>query len=245
MLAVRGKLQGKQGGMTVISFRVGEKGQNIRQDVLLVQTLLKTKGYNPGPVDGVCGQKTVKAIREFQSTFLKNPDGVIEPNRATWQKLLSTQGISANPSLVQWSGDSAQWAQDKKLQSLTPDLRPIVNAVLEALKQRGFNPSVFYGWRSVAVQLQLYSQGNSKVKFSFHNAQNPNGTPNSYAADIIDSRYGWSKQAETSGFWKALGEEAKKQSLYWGGDWASFRDWAHVQLVSNSQLSKIKRESGL
>lgn len=83
------------------------------------------------------------------------------------------------------------------------------------------------------------------MKFSFHNAQQPNGTPNSYAADIIDSRYAWSKQAETSGFWKALGEEAKKQSLYWGRDWASFRDWAHVQLAPNSQLSKIKQESGL
>lgn len=171
--------------------------------------------------------------------------GFIEPNRETWRRLSSTQGVSVNPNFVQWSGDSAQWTQDKKIQSLTSDLQPKVKAILAALKQRGFSPTVYYGWRSVAVQLQLYNQGNSKVKFSFHNAQQPNGIPNSYAADIIDSRYAWSKQAETSGFWKALGEEAKKQSLYWGGDWASFRDWAHVQLVPNSQLSKIKQESGL
>lgn len=136
-------------------------------------------------------------------------------------------------------------AARKKNSKHDPDLRPKVNAVLGALKKRGFNPTVFYGWRSIAVQLQLYSQGNSIVKFSFHNAQKPDGTPNSYAADIIDSRYGWLKQADTSGFWKALGEEAKKQSLHWGGDWASFRDWAHVQLVPNSQLSRIKQESGL
>ncbi len=71
------------------------------------------------------------------------------------------------------------------------------------------------------------------------------GTPNSYAADVIDSRYGWTPQAETSGFWKALGEEAKKQNLYWGGDWSSFRDWAHVQLVANSELARVKKESGL
>lgn len=60
----------------MITFPVGEKGQNLQQDVLLVQTLLKTKGYNTGPVDGICGQKTIKAIRDFQLTFLKNPDGV-------------------------------------------------------------------------------------------------------------------------------------------------------------------------
>ena len=212
---------------------------------MLVQTLLKSKGYDPGPIDGICGRNTVKAIRAFQSTFLKNPDGVVEPNRKTWLKLSSTNSISTKPNLIRWDGDSTQWSQDKKLQSMTPNLRPKVEAVLEALKQRAFNPTIFYGWRSVAVQLQLYNQGNSKVKFSFHNAQEPDGTPNSYAADIIDSRYGWSTQADTSGFWKALGEEAKKQSLHWGGDWASFRDWAHVQLVPSSQLSEIKKESGL
>ena len=229
----------------MITFRVGDKVQNIRQDVMLVQTLLKSKGYDPGPIDGICGRNTVKAIRAFQSTFLKNPDGVVEPNRKTWLKLSSTNSISTKPNLIRWDGDSTQWSQDKKLQSMTPNLRPKVEAVLEALKQRAFNPTIFYGWRSVAVQLQLYNKGNSKVKFSFHNAQKPDGTPNSYAADIIDSRYGWSTQADTSGFWKALGEEAKKQSLHWGGDWASFRDWAHVQLVANSQLSRIKKESGL
>jgi peptidoglycan L-alanyl-D-glutamate endopeptidase CwlK len=95
------------------------------------------------------------------------------------------------------------------------------------------------------VQLKLYQEGNSKVKFSFHNAQKLDGTPNSYAADIIDERYAWTGQAESSGFWKALGEEAKKQGLYWGGDWSSFRDWAHIQLVENSQLALVKRESGL
>lgn len=231
--------------MIVIMFRVGDKGQNLRQDVLIVQTLLKTKGYDPGPIDGVCGQKTVQAIRKFQSTFLRQPDGRVEPNRETWLKLSSIITASANTNLIQWNGDSTQWSQEKKLLSMTPDLRPKVQAVLDALKQRGFNPTVFYGWRSVAVQLQLYNQGNSKVKFSFHNAQKPDGTPNSHAADIVDSRYVWSNQADTSGYWKALGEEAKKQSLYWGGDWTSFRDWAHVQLVPNSQLSRIKGESGL
>lgn len=148
------------------------------------------------------------------------------------------------PSLPQWSGDSAQWSQDKKLQSMNPTLRPKVQAVLAALTQRGFQPKIVYGWRSVAVQLQLFQQGNSKVKFSFHNAQKPDGTPNAYAADIIDSRYAWTPQAETSGFWKALGEEAKKQDLYWGGDWSK-PDWAHVQLAANSELARVKTESGL
>lgn len=71
------------------------------------------------------------------------------------------------------------------------------------------------------------------------------GTPNSYAADIIDKRWAWGKEAKTNGFWTALGEEAKKQGLVWGGNWKSFRDYAHIQGRQNSELSSVKRESGL
>ena len=177
--------------MNILLASVGERGKNLRQDVLTVQSLLKSKGYALGLVDGVCGARTIAAIRKFQATFLAQPDGLIEPGRTTWTRLLSTDSVAAlstNPMLVQWSGNSAQWPEAKKLQSMHPELRPKVQALLEALKQRGFQPRIFYGWRSVAVQLQLYNQGNSKIKFSFHNAQKSNGTPNAYAADIIDSR---------------------------------------------------------
>jgi peptidoglycan L-alanyl-D-glutamate endopeptidase CwlK len=144
-----------------------------------------------------------------------------------------------------WSGDSSKWSQDKKIQSMHPDLRPKVQAVVAALQKRGFQAKIFFAWRSVAVQLEIFKKGHTKVKFSFHNAQKKDGTPNAYAADIIDGRYAWSAKAEKEGFWKALGEEAHAQGLYWGGDWKTFRDWAHVQLVENSQLGRVKKESGL
>ncbi len=231
--------------MSALLASVGVNGKNLSEDVMIVQRLLKLNGHRPGPIDGICGANTINAIRKFQATFMAAPDGLIEPGRTTWGKLSATGGPPTAPHLSQWSGDCAQWSQEKKLQSMNPMLRPKVQAVQAALTQRGFQPKIFYGWRSVAVQLQLFQQGNSKVKFSFHNAQKPDGTPNSYAADIIDCRYGWTSQAETSGFWKALGEEAKKENLYWGGDWSTFRDWAHVQLVANCELARVKTESGL
>jgi peptidoglycan L-alanyl-D-glutamate endopeptidase CwlK len=231
--------------MTPLNSTVGENAINLQEDVIVVQRLLKVKGISPGPVDGICGPKTVRAIRQFQSKFLSKPDGVVEPGRKTWFELTSDAQTAIAKQPSQWSGDSARWSQEKKLQSLNPLLKTKVTAVLLALKKRGYQPKIFYGWRSVATQLKLYAQGNSKVKFSFHNVQQPNGTPNSYAADIIDKRYGWSPKAKSSGFWKALGEEAKKQKLYWGGDWKGFRDWAHVQLSPNSDLSKVKKQSGL
>ncbi|MCD0458640.1 M15 family metallopeptidase [Roseiconus lacunae] len=146
---------------------------------------------------------------------------------------------------TEWSGDSSKWPESRKIRSLDPKLRPKIQRVLAALKKRGFRPKVFFGWRSVAVQLELYKKGNTTVKFSFHNAQKKDGTPNSYAADIIDSRWAWTTAAEKNGFWEALGEEAKKEGLYWGGDWKSFKDWAHVQLHPNSMLGVVKKQSGL
>jgi len=224
---------------------VGDQGKNLRQDVELVQHLLKEQAYYKGRVDGICGSHTLAAIRSFQSKFLSRPDGLIDVGGRTWHHLIASTAVTVKPVLLQWTGDSARWPEEKKILSMHPQLRPKVQKVLSALKDRGFQPKVFYGWRSVVVQLKIYAQGHTKVKFSFHNAQKPDGTPNSYAADIVDKRYGWEPGAKTSGFWKALGEEAKKQGLHWGGDWTSFPDEAHVQLVANSQLAHVKAESGL
>ncbi len=145
----------------------------------------------------------------------------------------------------EWSGDSSSWTQEKKLLSLNPSLRSRVEQVLAALRDQGFQPKIFFGWRSVAVQQELYRKGVTKVKFSFHNAQKPDGTPNSYAADIVDARWGWEKSAELHGFWTALGNAAKGAGLVWGGDWKDFRDVAHVQSRQNSELAAAKQESGL
>ncbi|QXE89228.1 M15 family metallopeptidase [Geomonas subterranea] len=219
---------------------VGEGGRNYTIDVLRVQILLKSKGYTIPPGRGICGTATIAAIKKFQAAFMSQPTGLIEPHSVSLQKL-----TDESHAIYEWSGDSSQWSQDKKLKSLAPDLRGKVVFIIDKLRRDGFCPSIYYGWRSVAVQLVLHSSGRSKVKFSFHNAQLIDGTPNSYAADIIDSRFGWTNQAEIMGFWSALGNTAKSQGLIWGGDWSSFPDVAHVQLVPNSLLRTVKQESGL
>jgi hypothetical protein len=149
-----------------------------------------------------------------------------------------------------WSGDARSWSQEKKYQSMHPELRAPVKAVIEALAKRGFHPEICYGWRSVAKQAEIVKKGSSPVTFSFHNIQKKHGTPDSYAADIIDHRWGWQPPAMANGFWKALGEEANKQNLYWGGVWKDKHgkpkpDWAHVQLVPVSQLKRFRKASGL
>jgi hypothetical protein len=236
--------------MSVISKSVGQGGANLKQDVAAVQQLLKNAGLNPGAIDGVCGPKTLTAILQFQRKFLPRPDGRIDPNGATWKRL-TQPGTATLPVVkpqspaIEWAGDSSKWTQDKKLSSMEPTLRSKVPGILDTLKKQGFQPKIFFAWRSVAVQQQIVAAGHSTVHFSFHNAQLPDGTPYAYAADIIDQRWAWEKPAEENGFWDALGKAAKDVGLYWGGDWKSFRDEAHIQSRPNHDLAKTKKESGL
>lgn len=54
------------------------------EDVTFVQGLLKRFGYNPGPIDGICGDLTVNAVRAFhRDRNLTLKPGDIEPQAAT------------------------------------------------------------------------------------------------------------------------------------------------------------------
>ncbi len=224
--------------------RVGAHGQLV---VVREETHLPPCGSGPPPVVHPDIQPEMPAP-PAPATVAAPTAAATTPAAAPRRKPPRPQGghtPKAHDSNGDWTGDSSKWSQEKKLQSMHPDLRPKVSAVIAALQKRGFQAKIFFAWRRVAVQLEIFKKGHTKVKFSFHNAQKKDGTPNAYAADIIDGRYAWSAKAEKEGFWKALGEEAHAQSLYWGGDWKTFRDWAHVQLVENSQLGRVKKDSGL
>jgi peptidoglycan L-alanyl-D-glutamate endopeptidase CwlK len=243
--------------MATLRSSVGKGGKNFYRDALLVQKLLKANGSNPGALDGICGHKTISAIIRFQRYFLKKPDGLVEPDYITWRNLTGQSRIlnltgetktTSSPTTGQptrLTSNSSQWTQAEKLASLNQNFKIKIIILLQNLKNLGYSPTIVYGWRSVAVQRQLYQQGKTKVLFSFHNAQTTDGRANSYAADIVDSRYGWSNQKETMNYWQVQGKEAKRLGLYWGGDWKTIWDPAHVQYLPNSKLGAVKRESGL
>jgi len=225
-----------------ITASVGRGGDNRKADTRRIQKALNE--IYPAlalTVDGLCGPNTVRRIERFQRDFMRVPDGRIDPGGRSLARL-----NSAVPSLQdEWQGDSSKWSQERKLASLDPDLREKVERVLERLTADGFQPRIYFGWRSVAVQRELVRQGNSQVSFSFHNAQYPNGRPRAQAVDIIDRRWAWSEAAQENGFWDALGRAGKDQGLYWGGSWIKFKDYAHLQSFPNTRLAEIRRESGL
>ena len=71
-----------------ISASVGQGGANRAADVVIVQNLLIARGYpGIGSADGICGSKTIAAIRAYQGGFLRQPDGKVDPGGTTWRNL--------------------------------------------------------------------------------------------------------------------------------------------------------------
>jgi peptidoglycan hydrolase-like protein with peptidoglycan-binding domain len=76
-----------------IKASVGKGGTNAKADVIVVQTLLKGKGY-PITVDGDCGNKTIAAIADFQTKKFGKADGRIDPGGKTFQALAGASTVT-------------------------------------------------------------------------------------------------------------------------------------------------------
>lgn len=78
-----------------ITQSVGQRGANRPEDVIVVQTLLREANeeageahLDPGPADGNCTPRTIRAIEVFQARFSAHGDGRVDPNGRTLRNLL-------------------------------------------------------------------------------------------------------------------------------------------------------------
>jgi len=63
------------------TLKQGSKGDAVKG----LQNALKARGYHLGAVDGVFGSATTKAVKQFQSDFGLEADGIAGPK--TWEAL--------------------------------------------------------------------------------------------------------------------------------------------------------------
>jgi peptidoglycan hydrolase-like protein with peptidoglycan-binding domain len=68
--------------------RPGDRGEAVRE----IQAVLKSAGYEPGPIDGVYGPMTVSAVESFQRTSGIGVDGKVGP--VTRRSLASLLGVT-------------------------------------------------------------------------------------------------------------------------------------------------------
>lgn len=75
--------------------KMGSRSQEVRD----IQTVLKSKGYYTGNVDGIFGTKTKNAVTAFQRDNGLTADGIVG------EKTLKALGISGNNSYGGYSSD--------------------------------------------------------------------------------------------------------------------------------------------
>lgn len=83
-----------------ISASVGNLGKNIKNDVIVVQTLLNQHGASLS-TDGSCGKLTIAAILDFQKKTFGKGDGRVDVGGDTWKALVGsavTNNTNTNPN---------------------------------------------------------------------------------------------------------------------------------------------------
>jgi hypothetical protein len=74
--------------MVHLNGSVGLHGRNRLDDVVTVQKALFVSGHAPGPIDGLCGRRTIAAIMAVQRRIIARPDALVEVHGPTWRRLM-------------------------------------------------------------------------------------------------------------------------------------------------------------
>jgi len=77
----------------------------------------------------------------------------------------------------------------QRLAELHPAFAARIGTVIASLEADGYRPRIQDGWRSPQAQLDAFNNGNSKLKFGYHNVTGAGGKPESLAVDLIDDDF--------------------------------------------------------
>lgn len=126
----------------------------------------------------------------------------------------------------------------QRIANLHPLIQPYVKQFILNAQQKGIELRVVSGYRTFAEQNALYEQGRTTSGQIVTNANGGQSLHNyGLAVDvvqIIDGNPMWNYNLDNiSAIGKQLGFE-------WGGDWTSFKDYAHYQMTFGYTLSELQ-----
>ncbi|UMY53113.1 M15 family metallopeptidase [Paenibacillus peoriae] len=138
--------------------------------------------------------------------------------------------------------DQLKKKSDKRLIGLDSVFKLVIEKLIERCYARGVWIVITQGLRTYAEQDALYAQGRNGDKrpkvtkarggYSNHNF----GFAADFALLLRDGRtVSWDTlkddDKDSLPDWSEVVEEAKKLGLEWGGDWRTFKDMPHLQMV--------------
>ncbi|MHB8872709.1 MAG: peptidoglycan-binding protein [Myxococcaceae bacterium] len=161
------------------TLRMGSKGASVSQ----LQQKLKNAGFNPGPVDGDFGPKTLAAVKAFQRSKGIGVDGIVGP--ITWGKL----GVSGSsgPAPAPGGGSHVSGYVNGVARNITvsgipngktmrTDAAAAYNRMYAAARRDGVTLTPVSGFRTMEQQRYLYSlylqgRGNLAARPGYSNHQ--------------------------------------------------------------------------
>ncbi|MCV9949240.1 M15 family metallopeptidase [Paenibacillus polymyxa] len=144
--------------------------------------------------------------------------------------------------MVQLTLEQIQKKSLNRLVGLNPVFKIVMEKLIERCYARGVWIVITQGLRTYAEQDALYAQGRNGDKrpkvtkarggYSNHNF----GLAADFALLLRDGRtVSWDTlkddDKDSLPDWSEVVEEAKRLGLEWGGDWRSFKDMPHLQMV--------------
>jgi peptidoglycan L-alanyl-D-glutamate endopeptidase CwlK len=131
---------------------------------------------------------------------------------------------------------------DRDWNKLNPGFRNTVLQLFVKMEARGYQMALLEGFRSAERQEMLANKGPHVTQARGGQSKHQHG----FAADLApmrDARLMISERDPwTASAYKALGEEAEKVGLTWGGNWA-MRDLGHVERAGRITSSTNKPAS--
>lgn len=123
----------------------------------------------------------------------------------------------------------------RRLEDLNAETQRAARRWLAACEAAGLDVLVTSTYRDFASQAALYAQGRTAPGRVITNA-GPGASEHNWrrALDFVPLRAGkpvWGTKGEDLELWQRIAELAKREGFEWGGDWAKFRDFPHLQLT--------------
>jgi peptidoglycan LD-endopeptidase CwlK len=183
---------------------------DFKADPTFWQRFLKCAGFYKNDVDGDFGSNSMQAAHDFEQ-----------------------KSIEIGNELGSFDGRS-----EKNIQTLLPAAQRKAREFMKAAQAASVTIKIISGTRTFAEQDKLYRQGRDLPGPKVTKARGGQSNHNfGVAWDIGVFQNG--QYLDESPLYGQVGAIGKGQGLEWGGDWASFPDEPHFQMVPESDLPEI------
>ncbi|MGC5776598.1 M15 family metallopeptidase [Paenibacillus pabuli] len=169
--------------------------------------------------------------------------------------IVSTLLLSIIYIWLQQKGDTYDIWPGNNMQDAMPitGLHPVVaeseKLLVRKTARRGIEIVVTHGYRSIEEQDALYNQGRSSAGSIVTNAQGGDSYHNyglaiDFALRTPEGDVVWDMDRDDNGNgqadWMEVVELAKELGFTWGGDWANFPDYPHLQMDFGLSINELK-----